>query len=138
MLFSPPPPLSERLAAAGGRLGARDLFVKRVVAVGGDSVRLLPGGIVSVNGEPRARPPRACPLEGNDDEASLAESARRSAMMTLSTEGRLVPDGSLFVLGDCAERSVDSRVWGPLESNYVVGEPVLRLWPPDRMGLINQ
>ena len=47
-----------------------------------------------------------------------------------------VPAGSSFVLGDCGQVSVDSRVWGPLDDADVVGRPVLRLWPPPRFGLV--
>ena len=50
---------------------------------------------------------------------------------------RVIPEGSLFVLGDCEARSVDSRVWGPLAENRIVARPVVRIWPPDRMGDID-
>ena len=60
MLFSPPSRLQQLVRDAGGRLGPRDLFVKRVAAVGGDRVELTPSGAIAVNGVPRARPPLQC------------------------------------------------------------------------------
>ena len=44
VLFSPPAELRRKVAQAGGSIGDRDLFVKRVAAVGGDTVELLPTG----------------------------------------------------------------------------------------------
>ena len=50
---------------------------------------------------------------------------------------RVIGEGSLFVLGDCEARSVDSRVWGPLAESRIVARPVVRIWPLDRMGDID-
>jgi len=49
----------------------------------------------------------------------------------------VVQPGSLFVLGDCAGVSIDSRVWGDLPSSFLVGTPTFRLWPPTRVGPIS-
>ena len=42
VLFSPPAELQRKVREAGGNLGSRDLFVKRVAALGGDTVELTP------------------------------------------------------------------------------------------------
>ena len=51
---------------------------------------------------------------------------------------RVIPQGTVFVLGDCEGRSTDSRVWGPLEASRVMARPVVRIWPLDRIGAIEK
>ena len=35
-----------------------------------------------------------------------------------------MPRGSVYVLGDCADVSVDSRVWGPLRTSEIRARPL--------------
>ena len=79
---------------------------------------------------PRLRSPLACPRRA-------VASPRTPPRVLQIGVSRVIPEGSLFVLGDCEARSVDSRVWGPLAENRIVARPVVRIWPPDRMGDID-
>jgi signal peptidase I len=45
-----------------------------------------------------------------------------------------VPRGCYFVMGDNRQDSDDSRYWGPLPSNYIVGRAVAVVWPLSRLG----
>lgn len=47
-----------------------------------------------------------------------------------SCGGRLVPPGQVWLLGDNANNSRDSRFYGPVPQASIVGRAVLRLWPP--------
>ena len=47
-----------------------------------------------------------------------------------------VPPNALFVLGDNRNRSFDSHVWGFLPRDHVIGHAILRYWPLNRFGLI--
>ena len=126
VLFSPPPNLLQIVEESGGaKLGPRDLFVKRVAALAGDTVELLPDGNVAVNGVPRKAPPLQCDEAAGTQKGSSAEVSR------------VIPDGQVFVLGDCPARSTDSRTWGPLPMENVVARPVVRVWPLERRGTID-
>ncbi|GAQ80171.1 mitochondrial signal processing peptidase [Klebsormidium nitens] len=92
-------------------------YVKRVVAVGGDTVQ-VERGVVLVNGRPRS------------------EEARGIRSAKYSVPQLRVPDGTLFVLGDNRNRSADSHVWGFLPEDRVVGRSWLRWKPLSRIGVL--
>jgi signal peptidase I len=47
---------------------------------------------------------------------------------------RLIPEGQLWMMGDNRNESSDSRVFGPIDEETVIGEAVVRIWPLDRIG----
>ncbi len=88
-------------------------FLKRVVALPGDRVR-IDHGTLFVNDRPVLEPYVSFP-----DHRNVAE-------MT-------VPARGLYVLGDNRAESEDSRVWGPVDENAVIGKALVGLWPPEAL-----
>jgi signal peptidase I len=90
-------------------------FIKRVVAVSGDTVEVKDGKLY-VNGEPQEEP-------------YLAESFIQGAFPE-----ETVPDGYVFAMGDNRNRSGDSRVFGPVSLDAILGEGFLIYWPLSKIG----
>jgi signal peptidase I len=133
VLFRPPVALQDIVAANGGRLNPRDLFVKRVAGLPGDSYRVTPRlGTVRVNDE--TVPNQLCSAENGVAKFLPDDDASSSSSTSSSSGNKVVPPDNVLVLGDCGNVSVDSRVWGPLPTSNLVGRPLVRIWPMDRMG----
>lgn len=92
-------------------------YIKRVIGVGRDTVEVRDDGLVYVNGTALAEPYLY------SDEAGVPE-------LTDSDQTRwVVPDSELFVMGDHRQQSADSRVFGSIPVDSVVGRAVIRYWP---------
>ena len=48
-----------------------------------------------------------------------------------------VPEGQYFMLGDNRNNSEDSRYWGTLPEENIIGKAVVIYWPLNRIGLTN-
>jgi len=104
------------VAAAGT---SDQTFIKRVVAVGGDTIAIRDGRVVR-NGRLQREPYiRACGPEG------------ACSFPTPVT----VPDGTFYMLGDNRGASDDSRFWGPVAKDQLIGTAFATYWPPNRIGL---
>ena len=98
-------------------LDEEDDYIKRVIGLPGDRVAVY-GGIVYVNGEPINEPYIL--------EQPLADEAEL-----------IVPEGYVFVMGDNRNASSDSRSWGPLNIEKIIGKAVFRYWPFTTMGIVD-
>ena len=95
-------------------------FIKRVVAGPGDRLRIEDGHVI-LNGR-RQNEPFARPCGGSDG-------------CDFPTEVT-VPAGHYFMMGDNRGSSDDSRFWGPVPEEWVIGEAFATYWPPKRIGLL--
>jgi signal peptidase I len=120
-------------------LDQRKDFIKRVVGVGGDHVQIVPD-------DPVWDPRTASLLQGAghiyingkrlEEPASVAD---RTYYPTgpYGEEEITVPKGSYFMLGDNSMNSRDSRFWGFVPRENILGKAVAIYWPPRRIGSIH-
>ena len=45
-----------------------------------------------------------------------------------------IPAGQYFMMGENRGASDDSRFWGPVPENWIIGEAFATYWPPNRVG----
>lgn len=103
------------LEALGIRTENGDDLIKRVIATGGEEIAIRDNR-VWIDGEP------------------LAESYLPAGTVMADQPARVIPEGSVFLMGDNRAQSSDSRVFGPVAESEIVGEAVVRIWPLDRLG----
>ena len=131
VLFRPPKSLEDIVTGSGSRLSSTSLFVKRLAALPGDrNIRLEGGGgggDVTIDGQRAVGPDRSlCP----DEPLGLIDRLLKDGKGVSIDE---LKDGEAYVLGDCKAVSVDSRVFGVLPTENIVGRPIARVWPPGRV-----
>ncbi len=106
-----------------------DDLIKRVIALPGETIRFRDGNVyvdelrveetyISRQDSTRPLNPRGIP--GCDQEQPAADMC-------------VVPQGAIFVLGDNRTDSQDSRAFGPVEIDTVVGRAFVRVWPVSRI-----
>jgi len=95
-------------------------FVKRVVAGPGDRLAIQDGHVI-LNGE-RQEEDFIRPCGGGED-CSFPRAIT-------------IPADHYFMMGDNRGASDDSRFWGPVPRDWIIGGAFATYWPPDRIGLL--
>lgn len=98
-------------------------YIKRVIGIPGDVV-MIRDSEVYVNGR-----------QLKEDYIS-AKTNLWEGGFSKSGEGVKVPDGMLFVMGDNRPRSSDSREFGLITEESVIGQVFYRYFPPNKAGVI--
>lgn len=105
----------ESLPASAGE--PEDL-IKRVIGLPGDTIVARDGDIFI-------------------DDHRLNEPYLPDETMTYNLDSPLtVPEGKVFVMGDNRGNSTDSRFFGPVDADSVIGRAFSIIWPPSRAGAL--
>ncbi|MDD5692375.1 MAG: signal peptidase I [Candidatus Omnitrophica bacterium] len=98
-------------------------FIKRLVGLPGETIEIK-GGSIYIDGKPAQEP--------------IFNRIYYYNVGEFGVEGQkiVVPKDSYFVLGDNSASSRDSRYWGFVPKDNLLGEALLIYWPPQRIRLI--
>ena len=94
------------------------VYIKRIVGKGGDRIRISETGKIFVN-----------EIQDNRyviDNISLAEQIDLT-----------IPNNQYFLLGDNVENSIDSRSYGLINEENIVGKAVMKLYPISKISRLN-
>ena len=102
-------------------------LIKRVIATGGQTVDLVDGKVV-VDGvaldEPYTLGKPSYPLSHTASDVSISYPY-------------VIPEGSIWVMGDNRTASQDSRYFGPVPANSVTGRAAMIYWPFSEVRLLS-
>ena len=99
------------------------IWIKRVIAFGGETVEIRNGKIY-INGKALTQ--------------GKIKSIAYSNAGEFGTKGKTItiPEDHYYLLGDNSENSLDSRYWGFVPKENIVGKVYLIYWPLNRFGKI--
>ena len=95
-------------------------FIKRVVGLPGDEIRVQSGHVIR-NGKQLDEPYASLDLCQNN--------------CTFRGSIKVLPD-HYFMMGDNRGASDDSRFWGPVPRDWFIGGAFATYWPPSKIGLL--
>ena len=100
-----------------------EAYIKRIIGLPGDEIEIVPKKGVYINGILLEEPYKKEVFEGLCEE-------------NMFCGPYIVPENNYYMMGDNRNDSTDSRYWGTLPENRVVGKAFLRFWPLYRIGLL--
>ena len=98
-------------------------FIKRIIGLPGEKIEVKNGSYKIFNKE---NPDGFSP----DESAYLDKNTKTTGDMVI-----MLKDNEYFVMGDNRAFSSDSRAWGPVTDDNIIGEVLLRAWPLNEMAV---
>jgi len=99
-------------------------YIKRIVGLPGEKVSLNEDNHILINNQILSEP--YLPTETKTYGGAFLEIG----------ETIIIPEDQYFVLGDNRSHSSDSRDWGFVPRENIIGKALIRYWPLDRMGSV--
>jgi signal peptidase I len=150
LAYAPPGPLTKRLLPYDDvkrgdiivfryPVDIRQTFVKRVIGVPGDHIR-LENKRVFLNGHPLSEPYKYNKTDYTDSyrdnfpgvpNVSLYPPAQDMLLNNVQHGEVVVPPGHYFAMGDNRDSSLDSRYWGFVPRENIIGKPLIIYWSYD-------
>ena len=106
-----------------GYFNSDTAYIKRVIGIPGDKLNYIPGEGIYINGK-------------------LLQEPYKKVIYPIQCKPEMfcgpltVPQDSYFMMGDNRSNSQDSRFWGLLPKERIIGKAFFRFWPLNRMGLV--
>jgi signal peptidase I len=107
------------------KCGEGGTFVKRVIGLPGETVKEDDQGFIWIRGPDSKTFVKL-------KEPYLTEQARRADSTHFGKSWKVKP-GQYFMMGDNRSQSCDSRTWGSVPRNKLIGIVFFVYWPPDRI-----
>ena len=104
-------------------LKPREFFIKRIMGLPGETVEIKNGAVTVKR-------------SGEKEILTLTETYIPKSFETGPDLALELKAGEYFVMGDNRSHSSDSRMWGALPKNKIMGRALVRLWPIAKAGLI--
>ena len=98
-------------------------FIKRIIALPGERIRIV-SGVVYINDQVLREP-------------YLPERWTYNNNWPASGQDQLMPSNMYFVMGDNRNHSSDSRTFGPITLDSILGKAEIRIWPLGTVGFFD-
>jgi signal peptidase I len=95
-------------------------FIKRVVAIPGDRLTVIDGAVY---------------INGDRQKESFAQLDSTCGICNLRRP-ITIPKDHYFMMGDNRGASADSREWGPVPKEWIIGNAFMTYWPPGKIGFL--
>lgn len=105
-------------------------YIKRIIGLSGEKVKLSAGKVIIINSDYSG---------GQTLNESYTNGAPTAPGVKLGEgEEYLIPPDHFFVLGDNRSQSTDSRVFGAIKKESIIGRAWVRYWPLPKLSFVQQ